>query len=261
MSDIGNKRKARDKAFYIKSAKQARRSAGELLPGIKGFLCTSNREKDSVREAYNLLNEHADILYGSEIKEEGIEEKKGLEIEDELSQEMENLKKKAEKSVSERRFQSVATGVKGCLFIRSTVKSPTEVVDAIIDEIEKKKLPSTKFLLRMLPIQATCKSSLEEILKSSDKLIEQMGKSKTFSLIVKVRNHNLKRDEIIGPVADMVKKAFPDIKVDLDNPETSLIVEVLRGTTCLAVVSNYSQRAKYNLVEIAQKTNKPSTDL
>lgn len=59
----------------------------------------------------------------------------------------------------------------------------------------------------------------------------------------------------------MVKKAFPEIKVDLDNPETSLIVEVLRGTTCLAVVSNYSQRAKYNLVEIAQKINKPLTDL
>lgn len=68
------------------------------------------------------MNEHADILYGSEIKEEGTEDKKSLEIEDELSQEMENLKKKAEKSVSERRFQSVATGVKGCLFIRSTVK-------------------------------------------------------------------------------------------------------------------------------------------
>lgn len=54
MADSGNKRKARDKAFYIKSAKQARRSAGELGPGIKGFLCTSNREKDSVREAYNV---------------------------------------------------------------------------------------------------------------------------------------------------------------------------------------------------------------
>lgn len=54
MSEAGNKRKAKDKAYYIKSAKQARKSANELGPGQKGFLCTSNREKESVREAYNV---------------------------------------------------------------------------------------------------------------------------------------------------------------------------------------------------------------
>lgn len=59
----------------------------------------------------------------------------------------------------------------------------------------------------------------------------------------------------------MIKKAFPDMKVDLDNPEVGFIVEVVRGTTCLGLVTNYSQRAKYNLVEIAQKVNKQSTDL
>lgn len=54
-SATNNKRKAKDKAYYIKSAKQAKRSAGELGPGMKGFLCTSNREKESVREAYNVF--------------------------------------------------------------------------------------------------------------------------------------------------------------------------------------------------------------
>jgi tRNA acetyltransferase TAN1 len=51
----------------------------------------------------------------------------------------------------------------------------------------------------------------------------------------------------------MVSKKFPEIKVDLDNPEISMVVEVLRATCCLGVVTNYSGRAKYNLVEIAQK--------
>ena len=33
--------------------------------GMKGFLCTCNfREKDCVREAYNLLNEYAEKVYG-----------------------------------------------------------------------------------------------------------------------------------------------------------------------------------------------------
>lgn len=126
-----NKRKAKDKAFYIKSAKQARTSQHELGVGMKGFLCTSNREKESVREAYNILNEFADILYGSDKSKndkddkndesEKKDEKGNLEIEDELSKEVAEMKKKT--TPGERRFQSVATGVKGCLFIRSTVSS------------------------------------------------------------------------------------------------------------------------------------------
>lgn len=68
------------------------------------------------------MNEHADNLYGSETAKEEVKEKQDLEIEDELTKEMESLRKKSEKPISERRFQSVATGVKGCLFIRTTVR-------------------------------------------------------------------------------------------------------------------------------------------
>ena len=37
------------------------------------------------------------------------------------------------------------------------VENPSELVNAIITDIEKKQQQTTKFLLRMLPIQATCK--------------------------------------------------------------------------------------------------------
>nr|SVE75471.1 EOG090X0GPG [Daphnia dolichocephala] len=255
MSEAGNKRKAKDKAFYIKSAKQARKSSNELGPGQKGFLCTSNRERDSVREAYNILNEHADILYGGEGPRKDVEsaEVKGEEIEDELTKEMDELKKKQAAPVSERRFQSVLTGIKGCIFIRSTVENPLEIVDAIISDIEKKKQQTTKFLLRMLPIQLTCKSIKEDILKAAETLVDKMANHKTFSLLIKIRNHNIKRDDLIVPIAEIVAKKFPEMKVDLDNPEISMVVEVLRSTCCLGVVTDYAGRAKYNLLEIAQK--------
>ena len=69
------------------------------------------------------MNEYADIVYGSEKPKEENEslEVKNEEIEDELYKEMEELKKKQAAPVSERRFQSVITGIKGCIFIRSTV--------------------------------------------------------------------------------------------------------------------------------------------
>lgn len=38
-----------------------------LAPGMKGFLCTCNfREKDCVKESYNILNEYADEIFGSD---------------------------------------------------------------------------------------------------------------------------------------------------------------------------------------------------
>lgn len=50
-----------------------------------------------------------------------MDEKKDLEIEDELSKEVAELKSERAKPFAERRLQSVQTGVKGCIFIRSTV--------------------------------------------------------------------------------------------------------------------------------------------
>ena len=69
----------------------------------------------------------------------------------------------------------------------------------------------------------------------------------------RLRNHSIKRDDLIEPIAEIVSKKFPEMKVDLDNPEVSMVVEVVRATCCLGIVTNYSGRVKYNLVEIAQR--------
>lgn len=67
------------------------------------------------------MNEYADILYGAETPAVETEEKKELEIEDELSKDLADLKKQHATPISERRFQNVQSGVKGCVFIRTTV--------------------------------------------------------------------------------------------------------------------------------------------
>jgi len=253
MSDRNSaKRKAKDKAFYIRSAKQQKNSLKELSPGMKGFMCTSNREKDSVREAYNILNEFGDIIYGSEAPK--MKKVEDLEIEDELAAEIAELKKQAQPS--ERRFQSVATGVKGCVFIKTTVDDPVKVVNAVMENIETKHEKKSRFLLRMIPIQATCKPIPEEILKTAETLAEEhMEGYKSFSIIFKARNNKVDRENVIHPLADIVAKKYPDIKVDLDHAEVSIVIEVLRKTCCIGIVPNYHGRSKYNLVELAMKLN------
>ena len=51
----------------------------------------------------------------------------------------------------------------------------------------------------------------------------------------------------------MVSKKYPDIKVDLDHAEVSIVIEGLRKTCCIGILPNYYGRSKYNLVELALK--------
>jgi tRNA acetyltransferase TAN1 len=73
MSEGGpNKRKSkgwyRKQAYLNKRQKTDVPAGHRLAPGQKGFLITCNdRERDAVKESYNILNEYADKLYGPEV--------------------------------------------------------------------------------------------------------------------------------------------------------------------------------------------------
>ena len=69
----------------------------------------------------------------------------------------------------------------------------------------------------------------------------------------RVRNNNVKREEVIEPLANYIKSKFSDITVNLDTPEVCVVIEVIRKTCCIGIVENYHGRAKYNLLELAQK--------
>lgn len=74
------------------------------------------------------MNSYADILYktsdSSDDKAKGGVETKAdeLEIEDELSKEVAEMKKEYAAPIAERRFQNVLSNVKCCIYIRTTVR-------------------------------------------------------------------------------------------------------------------------------------------
>nr|CAG4644405.1 EOG090X0GPG [Lepidurus arcticus] len=252
------KRKA--KAYYVQSVKQQKRALYKLDAGQKGFLCTcNNREKECVREAYNLLNEYADKLYGPENKAEAKtsaqkENEEEEDIADALAKEVSTIKEQSTNQV-ERRFKSVESGANNCIFIKTTVESPTAMVNSILEDIKTTGQQKSRFLIRLLPIEATCKGNLEDITRSVEPLIEtHFPDVKTFSILFRVRNNNqMKRDEVIAAVAQMVTKRFPDIKPNLNDPDKSIIIEIVQKHVCLGVVSRYFDFAKYNILEFAQK--------
>ena len=65
--DSRDRKRSKAKKWFGKNSKKPRR-AFCLGPDQKGFLVTCNfREKEAIREAYQLLNEYADRMFGSEI--------------------------------------------------------------------------------------------------------------------------------------------------------------------------------------------------
>lgn len=88
-----------------------------MTPGMRGFLCTCNshhRERDCIRDSYNLLNFYTDQLENclEEVPVEGSDN-----LDSALADEVAELKKENTKF----RFQALESGAKGVVFIKTTV--------------------------------------------------------------------------------------------------------------------------------------------
>ncbi|XP_013784763.1 THUMP domain-containing protein 1-like [Limulus polyphemus] len=257
MSDE-NKRgqKRKKKNYYRTLPKKGRR--GHLEPGMKGFLVTcNNKERECIREAYNVLNEYADKIYGPEMCHGDVSD--DHDIQDLLEKELQALQKT---NKTERRFQQVDTNVKNCLFIETKVIDPCQLVSTILDDIRSTQKQKTRYLLRMIPVSATCKAFVENIKKSVSVVLDEYqdswrrhvgedNSSPSFAIIFKARHNNsLSREEVIRAVLQVTKVKKPDWQPDLKDPLLVILVEVVQSVCCLSILKNYFFFRKYNLIEL-----------
>lgn len=225
-----------------------------MEPGQIGFLATCNfREKDAIREAYNILNSYADELYGAidEPEKTPGEAADEDDICDALDKAIGTAKE--QKKLKAFRFQAIDSGAANCIFIKTTLPNPVELGVKVVRDLAKTKEQKTRHLLRLVPIEAICKANLKDILSAAGTLFDKyfLKEGKTFSIIYNKRyNNNISRDEIIKELAELVALKNCNNKVNLKTPELSVIVEIIKGLCCLSVVEEYIQLKKYNLIEI-----------
>uniref|UniRef100_A0A1B6L819 THUMP domain-containing protein n=1 Tax=Graphocephala atropunctata TaxID=36148 RepID=A0A1B6L819_9HEMI len=234
-----------------------------LQPGLKGFVCTCNmREKDCVRESYNILNEYADKLYGVEERkeqksDEKVEEAGGdveEDIEDELKKEVSSLKA-TQSWRTPSRFTSVDTGVKNNVFIKTTVEDPVKLALTILNDVADTKTQKARFLLRIVPVEVTCKANLEDIKTAADTLFDKHFRCEptTFAIIVNKRyNDSLLRDEVIHGLALLVTDKNQEHKANLKEAKKTILLEVMKGICCISVLEDYKRLRHYNLAELAK---------
>lgn len=272
---------------YFKTQNQKQRKRSFLEPGLKGFLATCNfREKDCVRECYNILNQYSEdpddnTESPQASQEDKPEEKKANASEEDEEEDISRALEKdvaTEKQKNQRKsykFSVVDTGVNNCVFVSTCLEDPIGLGVKIVRDIAETKLQKSRFLLRLIPIEAVCRANVKDISDAVGSLCDKylLKEPKSFSIIFNKRYNNaISRDDTIKELADIVTSKNPGNRVNLSEPEVSVIIEVIKGLCCVSILPDYLKLKKYNLVELVaapkadaankdQKEEKDSVDL
>ncbi|XP_058054882.1 THUMP domain-containing protein 1 homolog [Anopheles bellator] len=242
-----------------------------MQPGQRGFLVTCNgRVHDCTRDSYRILNEYADLLYGPAAAPaeptDAANEKTGEESEEDISVTLQKETEAAGKTkTKEMRFQQVDSGATNCLFIRTTLKEPTELALRVLKDLSDSKKPKSRFILRMVPIEAVCRANLRDLIDTVGGLCDRhfLKEPKTYAIIFNHRlNNELSRDDVIRELAQLITSKNVGNKANLSNPDLAVIVEVIKGLCCIGILPEYYQLRKYNLAEVVtqpQALPKPSS--
>jgi len=270
-----SKRKRKDKRHYANAAKKAKLAKYRMVPGAKGFLLFCNHhEKETVREGYRILNQFADEMYGKEeapVKQSNDDATEDDEDDDDVDAALEKektaLDKVAAKEGTERRFQVVDSGVQNLVFIRTTVESPVELADSVMREVRTSGTQISRYLLRLVPVEVTCKAFSENVEEAVKPVISKRFQDKgdtTYCIQFKSRlNNSFAKEEAYKTIGKMVRDVNPQSKVEFKDPDHVILVEVMKSFCCISILTNYFAFKKYNILELAnaQKTSsdKPVT--
>ncbi|MCL7045793.1 hypothetical protein MKW94_008844 [Papaver nudicaule] len=157
---------------------------------------------------------------------------------------------------SKRRFVSLDTGCNGCVFVQMLKKDvgpgPAEIVQYMMTSLASSRKHMSRFILRVLPVEVTCYASEEEIAKAIKPLISKYfpveATAVKFAVLYGARaNTGIDRMKIITAVAKSVPEPH---KVDLSNPDKTIIVEICKTLCCIGVVEKYKELSKYNLRQL-----------
>jgi len=121
------------------------------------------------------------------------------------------------------------TSVRGLL----TAKTGMDPVEAIkkMRELLKERPVSFLYIKRAIPIQKIIRTDLEEIGKVARELGSKIGEDETFRVTVEKRHTDLRTMEIIKAAASGI-----DRKVNLDNPDRVILVEVIGPLTGISLI-------------------------
>jgi tRNA acetyltransferase TAN1 len=138
---------------------------------------------------------------------------------------------------------------------------PVETVRTVLSDLRSGSAmaPSSRFVIRMIPLQATCFANDEELVHTVTHLYARCDQeASTFAVQVKRRIcEHWKSKDVIELVA---KHAPPKWKVNLSEPKYTIIVEICKTLCGISIVEKSKNFGKFNLVEVREKADSQKTE-
>ena len=118
--------------------------------------------------------------------------------------------------------------IKGMVLVQTSLDSLT-IIDKL-KELVTSEPWQVRYILRVLPIQVVVPTGLDTISHAASELITKIGKD-TFRVTVEKRHNSIGSMQIIKAIADRINN-----KVDLENPDWVILVQVLGGRSGVSVL-------------------------
>ncbi len=121
------------------------------------------------------------------------------------------------------------TGIRG-LVVAKTTLDPFDVVEKLRSILQERPY-ELRYALRIMPIERVLPTNMDEIKKAAIELSEKIGEKEKFRITVEKRFTNLHARDLVVAVAEGIER-----KVDLENPDKILLIEVLGGLTGISLI-------------------------
>jgi tRNA acetyltransferase TAN1 len=153
------------------------------------------------------------------------------------------------------KFKLMQTGVQNVLFFKTTLRNPVNFALGILNDIRTSGEQRTRFLLRLIPIEQTCKAYEDNVKEAMQKIALKHFKEKTaksYAILFKSRcNQDFSKETAIKIIGNVIKDINPNAKVEYKTPDLVIMVEVMKSNCCLSILPDYYGYKKYNLIELA----------
>jgi len=217
--------------------------------GVEAVLITCDiaKEKRALNEARNMLSEMAPSTSSAPAV--------SGDLLGSLEQELQ-----AARSGKEHMWDLCQTGVKGLLLLalKRHLRGQFSVVDIVrstLEAIAKNGVAPARSIARILPLEDTAYASQEELERIAKPVLrkhfpyEVNAAPRTYAIEYKCRNNSqMSRSEVVRAIAEMIPVPH---RVDLKNPQLTVLVEIFNRGCGIAVVERYLEFRKFNIHAVA----------
>jgi tRNA acetyltransferase TAN1 len=120
------------------------------------------------------------------------------------------------------------TGIRGLVAAKTSLNS-CEVIEKFRTIVQERPY-EFRYALRVIPVERVVPTDLEEVKRVASELAANIGENETFRVTVEKRFTTLHTRDFIEAAATI------DRKVDLENPDKILLIEVVGGLTGMSLI-------------------------